>query len=407
MNLNPVFAFTVIMLIWTISDFVSKKSKSILSSLFVASIIFLIGFQTNSWLSSITENTIFETIGNTFSEELIASSSLLALGQTLVGFIIVHLGTTISLRDFKQQYKTFIIGFCSVIGITVLLFLIGPLLKEMDYVVAGIAALTGGTVSVLMVQEHALSLGLSTVATLPVLILSLQVLIGFPLSSIILRREAKRLHKEYLNGNLKLAVDSSASEKRRFKPLPGMGTTAGTLFWIGVIVLLSEFLSDALTSGNLHPYVIALLFGVFLAELGLFKKNVLVGIDSFGLIMLSILILVFGPLSSITGADLIAMLWPLAVTFGVGLVGNIVAALISGKLLGYSPSMSICIGLTALYGFPGTMILSQEAAKSVGETEEEVAAIESQILPKMIIAGFSTVTITSVIITGIIISMIS
>ena len=68
--------------------------------------------------------------------------------------------------------------------------------------------------------------------------------------------------------------------------------------------------------------------------------------------------------------------------------------------------MSVAVGLTSLYGFPGTMILSQEAARSVGETEEEKAVIEGEILPKMIIAGFSTVTITSVIITGIIVSFL-
>jgi len=62
----------------------------------------------------------------------------------------------------------------------------------------------------------------------------------------------------------------------------------------------------------------------------------------------------------------------------------------------------VAIGLTALYGFPGTMILSQEAAKGAGESPEEVAAIEGQILPKMIVAGFSTVTITSVVLTSII-----
>lgn len=48
------------------------------------------------------------------------------------------------------------------------------------------------------------------------------------------------------------------------------------------------------------------------------------------------------------------------------------------------------------------MILAQEAAKGAGETPEETAAIEGQILPKMIVAGFSTVTITSVVVTSII-----
>jgi hypothetical protein len=42
---------------------------------------------------------------------------------------------------------------------------------------------------------------------------------------------------------------------------------------------------------------------------------------------------------------------------------------------------------------------SQEGA---GESPEEVAAIEGEILPKMIVAGFATVSITSVIVTSII-----
>ena len=74
-----------------------------------------------------------------------------------------------------------------------------------------------------------------------------------------------------------------------------------------------------------------------------------------------------------------------------------------GKLLGYSVPMSVAIGLTALYGFPGTMILAQEAARGAGDSPEETAAIEHEILPKMIVAGFSTVTITSVIVTSILV----
>ena len=54
---------------------------------------------------------------------------------------------------------------------------------------------------------------------------------------------------------------------------------------------------------------------------------------------------------------------------------------------------SIAIDLTARFGFPGTMILSQEAAQGAGESPDEVEPIEGQILPKMIAAGFATFTI--------------
>ena len=97
---------------------------------------------------------------------------------------------------------------------------------------------------------------------------------------------------------------------------------------------------------------------------------------------------------------------PLLLSFVIGLAGSAVFAVATGKLLGYSLSMSIAIGLTALYGFPGTMVLSQEAAKSAGESEAEVKIIEAQILPKMIVAGFSTVSITSVLMTSLLVGLI-
>jgi len=118
--------------------------------------------------------------------------------------------------------------------------------------------------------------------------------------------------------------------------------------------------------------------------------------------MIAIMILVFGPLATVQPSDVSALAFPLLLAFLFGVVGIAGFSALVGKLLGYSIPMSVAIGLTSLYGFPGTMILSQEAAKGAGESPEEVAAIEHEILPKMIVAGFATVTITSVIVTSII-----
>jgi len=191
---NPVLAFVVVMLVWTVSDFVAKKTKSLLSSLFVASIIFLIGFLTN-----------------VFPEDLLSSSSLLALAGVVVGFIIVHLGTMISVDDFTKQWRTLIIGIATVVGIGVALLVAGLLFgggvregtydqiaaQPLDFIIAGTGALSGGTISVLLIQEAALGVGLTAVAVFPVLIAALQGLVGFPLTSIILRQEAARLSGEY------------------------------------------------------------------------------------------------------------------------------------------------------------------------------------------------------------------
>ena len=403
--MNPVLAFVVVMLVWTVSDFVAKKTKSLLSSLFVASIIFFIGFLTNI-----------------FPEDLLASSSLLALAGVVVGFIIVHLGTMISLDDFKRQWRTLLVGIATVIGIGIALFIAGlafgggvrpdvyydavAAARPMDFVIAGVGALSGGTISVLIVQEAALDVGLTNVAVFPVLIAALQGLIGFPLTSIILRREAARVKAEYRAGNLTPAVVKDAAvedtvEETEARLPAALRTTPGTLFVVGVVVLIATLIND-LTDGILNTFVVALVFGIALRTFGIFKPSVLSGIDALGLMMLAILILVFGPLATVEPSDLASLAWPLLLAFVCGIAGIAVFAAITGKLVGYTIPMSIAIGLTALFGFPGTMILSQEAAKGAGESEEEVAAIEGEILPKMIVAGFATVTITSVIVTSII-----
>ena len=394
--MNPVVAFVVVMLVWTVSDFVAKKTQSLLSSLFVASIIFLIGF-----LSGI------------FPEDLLASSSLLALAGVVVGFIIVHLGTMISLDNFKKQWKTLLVGIATVIGIGIMLLIagwvFGPRIsgstadgyaQVIDFVVAGTGALSGGTISVLIVQEAALGVGLTNIAVFPVLIAALQGLVGFPLTSIILRKEAARLRGEFRAGNLEpVAVEQEDASGSRLPD--ALTTTAGTLFVVGLVVLASLGINN-LTNGVLNTFVVALVLGITLRTLGVFKPSVLGGIDAFGLMMIAIMILVFGPLATVEPSDVRALALPLLLAFLFGIVGIAGFAALVGKLLGYSVPMSVAIGLTSLYGFPGTMILSQEAAKGAGETPEEVAAIEGQILPKMIVAGFSTVTITSVVVTSII-----
>lgn len=396
--MNAVLAFSIVMAVWTVSDFIAKKTKSLLSSLFVASIIFFVGFLTGI-----------------FPEDLLASSSLLGLDGAIVGFIIVHLGTLISIDDFKRQWKTLVVGVMTVIGIGVLLWIAGfifgggrrvgayeGVVQAMDFVVAGIGAISGGTISVLIIQEAALGVGLTNVAVFPVLIAALQGLIGFPLTSLILRKEAARLKDEYRAGNLAPVVVEEQQAAASQGKLPSwLSTTPGTLLAVGAVVLLSTLINN-LTGGILNTFVVALVLGIALRASGIFKPGVLNGTDAYGLMMLAIMILVFGPLATVEPADVAALAFPLLIAFVFGVAGIALFAGVTGKLLGYSVSMSVAIGLTSLYGFPGTMILSQEAARGAGETPEEVAAIEGVILPKMIVAGFSTVTITSVIVTGLI-----
>lgn len=314
--MNGVLAFAIVMAVWTFSDFISKKTKSLLSSLFVASIIFFVGYLTDI-----------------FPDDLLPASSLLGLGGVVVGFIIVHLGTLISIAEFKSQWKTFVIGVATVIGIGVMLYVAGLVFgggrrsqayegvaQAMDYVVAGIGSLSGGTISVLIIQDAALGVGLTSIAIFPVLIAALQGLIGFPLTSLILKQEASRLSAEYRAGNLAPAVVEETATATESKIPAAFRTTPGTLLVVGAVVLLSISINN-ITNGILNTFVVALIFGIALRAYGVFKPGILNGIDAYGLMMLAILILVFGPLATVQPADVAALAVPLLIAFVVGLIG--------------------------------------------------------------------------------------
>ena len=109
---------------------------------------------------------------------------------------------------------------------------------------------------------------------------------------------------------------------------------------------------------------------------------------------------------SVTLDSLLKMLTPLVGMLVLSALGIIILCVIAGKFFHYSPAISAAVGLTALFGYPCTQIITDEVVSSLPVSDAEKEAIHNQLLPKMLIAGFTTVTIASVIFAGIIIPMI-
>ena len=110
---------------------------------------------------------------------------------------------------------------------------------------------------------------------------------------------------------------------------------------------------------------------------------------------------VFASLANTTPAMLVSMIGPLVIIFIVGLGICALVAILVGKLLGESWYMSFALGVTALFGFPGTLIVPTEVANAVGENEEEIEMLKKHLIPKMIIAGMVSVSVVSVVFAGI------
>lgn len=63
--------------------------------------------------------------------------------------------------------------------------------------------------------------------------------------------------------------------------------------------------------------------------------------------------------------------------------------------------MAFACALTSLFGFPADYIMTNEVANNVAQNEEEKNYLLNNMMPKMLVGGFATVSVASVIIASI------
>jgi len=96
---------------------------------------------------------------------------------------------------------------------------------------------------------------------------------------------------------------------------------------------------------------------------------------------------------------------PMIVLIIIGVAGMALFCFIGAKILKMSFPMAFATALTALYGFPPNAIITEECCKSLAENDAEFDFLMAHMFPRMIVGGFTTVTVTSVLIAGVFTSM--
>ena len=209
--------------------------------------------------------------------------------------------------------------------------------------------------------------------------LSLQGLVGYPLTSFCLKKETRRLTKLYRNGEFKAAT--AASEEKKDEKKKRATSTTNILLKLALITLAAYWI-DYATKGYIPMYVICLLLGFIMTALmmGLFKTLASSGTDG---------------IASVVGiaAALVAF-----ATVAMGLM-----ALLASKIFKQSFFMCYAIVLNAFSGFPINMLITTEAININTEEGDERDNITAEIMPKMLVAGFVCVTIVSVLLAGILV----
>ena len=391
---NFVLAFVLCAAAYIIGEVVSTVTKAWIPSVFVTAIVMLVGYWT------------------VFPHELVSDSKLIPFGSTLgIYLLITHMGTVISLKQLKAQWKTIVVCLSGLAGMCVLSWFICPLFMDKTLVIAGLPPLTGGIIAATTMQTAAANAGLEVAAVFAITMYCVQGFAGYPITAVCLQVEGKRLLKEFRDGGSvpvalaenPMAMVDEPDRKTLIPPVPKKFDSAVvTLIKLGIVAWFATLLGGVSFPfiGKISGAIWALVLGVIFTTLGFLDRNSLNKANSYGIVMFALMMYVFDGLKDCTPEMLVSIIVPMIVLIVIGVFGMAVASFIIAKVLKMSFPLAFANGLTALYGFPCDAIITESTCKSLAQTDDEFNFLMSKMFPSMIVGGFVTVTITSVFIAG-------
>lgn len=394
--MDALMALLFIFIVYTIGDVVATATKSIVPSLFVCSAIFLVSF----WLG--------------MPETLFKDSFMFNIGAVFIPVLLVHMGSMLNLKQLIEQWKTVLIASAGIVGICALLLTIGSVVVGKETAIVAAPPISGGLIAGLQMAEAAGAIKRMDLKLMATLLVVLQGFVGYPLASFCLRKTAKNILKLKADGHtFEESKETEQVEKKTLFHIPDKFASAN--YFIAKAVLIAfcaTYIAGMLKKVDtgilllnvfvrIDKNVLALIFGIVFSELGVLERQPLNKGNSFGFLMAALMSVIYGGLAGASPKDVVNILIPIVVCLAIGTVGIGIMSIIVGKVLKVDSWMAFAIGSSALFGFPGTYIVSQEVASGVCDNEEDKNLVISQILPKMLVAGFVTVSIGSVVLAGI------
>ncbi|KOS61994.1 hypothetical protein FJQ98_19540 [Lysinibacillus agricola] len=385
---EPVIAAMIILGLVALGEIISVISNARVPMLFVA----MMGYLVLLWLGI-------------FPKDLLANSTFLTVGAVLgTAPILVHMGTLIPLKMIRSQWRAVIIAILGMSFATLFILTIVTSLFDYKTAVAGTGPLNGGIIAVLITSEGLKELGFVSLLTIPALIMALQSFIGIPVANLLLRKHAVKIREKIHSGSFVASNNASFEEEDDQLIIPKKYRTPLVLLFM---LFIGGAIAVALAKVTGIPYSLwALAIGVIGRLVKFYPERVMEKSNSFTVGMAGIIFIVIGMMNDITFNMFIDQLPAVATILVVGVLGILLGGFIGSKLFKLDHYLAIPVALTSTFGFPGDYIVCEEVSRSIGKTDDEQKKIFNEILTPMLVGGFTTVTLGSVIIASILIKTI-
>lgn len=369
----------IVLFLMAIGEVISHKLKMIIPSLLASAILFLILVWCNIIPSSVIED-----------------SGFLSFTSVAMMLNIVGMGISTNPKELISNWRVVLLAAATYATQTISLLLIMSLLFGRNMAIGG---LPGGAAVGLIVQEHARALDLDNVVVLSVLVLSVQLLVACPLVSLMLRKEVTRYQKEGLltQAVAEHAADTAASVKHK------ANSPYLSLFRLYLVAWVASRLE--LYTG-LSKYIFCLLLGAILAYVGFFPKDEMERSKSQGMILVMMMSMMFYGFADATPQMFKDLMIPFVCVLGIDVASIFLFSRVFGKLLKFSKPMSFAISLNIMVGYPMNLMLTQDNIDYLIPDPEERKVLNQQLGTQMVIGGFTSVTILSTIMAGLLVNLL-
>ena len=217
------------------------------------------------------------------------------------------------------------------------------------------------------------------------------------------------LRKDPDTAKAMVAEDTSSSSTNNWQHYFSLGekydTPAFIIAKVAAIAVFSFWVGNLL-NGVINSNVLLLVLGDIARAIGFLPSNALNKAGVFNWLMYGLLTFILAELNATTPSTIGKILLQVLVLIALGLSGMFLASVLLAKPFGMSRSMAFACALTALCGFPADYILTNDVVNSLTNDSDEQQFLLDNMLPKMLVGGFATVSIASVLIASFFLNML-
>lgn len=380
-NLTMFGALFIILLVFAFGDIIGVLTKAKVSTMFVIMATFLVLFLTHA-----------------IPADICTTANLIYVTGIGLQFLLVDMGSSVGLAELKKEWCAVITATISlllaVLGCAIAIPIIG---RDVSMPV-----IAGGVVAANTMVTAAESVGLPTCAALATFIYATQKLVATLLASNGGLKYANQLMEAY-SGQDHAAETAAEAEKGEGK-LPfcqrhiHFYSNFVCLAIAGTLVFLAYLLGKA-TNGWIGQTMWSMILGIAARNLGLVPSHFLRdNSKSVGFFSFLTMITMIPSLAKINISEIPIIGFNALVIFAVVMIILVLAFRFTPlwKISG-SKSLSLGIAMCQMIGYPGTQLIADEIALAVGKTDAERDHISEKLGTAYVIAGFTNVTLLSVV----------